>query len=144
MDQRLTFITLGVIDLAMMRDFYVEKFGWTPMQDNEGIVFFRLNGIVLALYSSSELAEDVGIAGHGSGFKRFSLSINFNSADEVDKVYDELLENGVQGIRKPEKVFWGGYRGYIADPEGNFWELAHNPFLPLDEDGNVAPPENED
>ena len=143
MDQRLNFITLGVNDLVLMRDFYVEKFGWTPMQDNDGIVFFRLNGIVLALYPWNELAEDIGIAGHGSGFKRFSMSINFNSADEVDQAFGQLVDNGVQAVRAPEKVFWGGYRGYIADPEGNYWELAHNPFLALDDEGNVAPPDNE-
>lgn len=144
MDQRLNFITLGVNDLPMMRDFYIGKFGWTPMQDDEGIVFFRLNGIVLALYSSTELAEDIGIVGSGSGFKRFSLSINFDSVEEVDEAYDALIDKGVQAILPPEKVFWGGYRGYISDPEGNFWELAYNPFLLLDEDGNVAPPETED
>lgn len=139
MDQRLTFITLGVHNLTDMRDFYVTRFGWQPMQEGEGIVFFRLNAIVLALYSADELAEDIGIGGEGVGFKRFSLSINFASIEQVDLAYAQLVEKGVQGVRPPEKVFWGGYRGYIADPEGNYWELAYNPFLPLDGDGNVAP-----
>jgi uncharacterized protein len=144
MEQRLNFITLGVKDLPSMRSFYTEKFGWSTMQDDDGIVFFRLNGIVLALYPERELAEDIGISPEGSGFKRFSISINFESVEEVDAVYRKLVSNGVRSVRPPEKVFWGGYRGYIADPENNFWELAYNPFLPLDDEGNVASPENED
>jgi uncharacterized protein len=133
-------ITLGVEDLTLMRAFYIEKFGWTPMQEQEGIVFFRLNGLVLALYPKNELADDIGIRHDGAGFKQFSLSINFNSEREVDEVYKDLVRRGVTGVRTPEKVFWGGHRGYVADPEQNYWELAYNPFLALDADGNVASP----
>lgn len=39
--------------------------------------------------------------------------------------------------KKPVKVFWGGYSGYFADPDGHLWEIAHNPFLEMDEAGNV-------
>jgi catechol 2,3-dioxygenase-like lactoylglutathione lyase family enzyme len=144
MDQRLNFITLGVTNLPLMREFYIEKFGWKPMQDDEGIVFFRLNGLVLALYPYHELAEDIGTSVLGDGFKRFSLSINFDSIQGVDRAFRQLVERGVRPVRDPEKVFWGGYRGYIADPEDNYWELAHNPYLTLDAEGNVASPEIED
>jgi uncharacterized protein len=144
MDQRLNFITLGVKNLAAMRAFYIDKFGWTPMQDEDGIVFFQLNGIVLALYPQDELAQDIGIPASGDGFKRFSISINFHSEKEVDTAYQNLVKKGVKGIQSPEKVFWGGYRGYISDPESNYWELAYNPFLTLDTFGNVAPPESAD
>jgi hypothetical protein len=30
----------------------------------------------------------------------------------------------------------GGYSSYIADPDDNLWEIAWNPFLPMDEEGN--------
>ena len=138
MDQRLNFITLGVNNLAAMKEFYTLKFGWKPMNDDPGIVFFRLNGFILALYPKGELADDIGIKGDGFGFKGLSLSINFTSEKEVETVYENLTDNGVRGIRKPEKVFWGGFRGYVADPEDNYWELAFNPYLDLDENGNVA------
>ena len=75
---------------------------------------------------------------NGQGFRQFSLSVNFGSEQEVDAVFNSLQEKGAKVIRKPEKVFWGGYRGYIADIEGNFWELAYNPFLEMDRDGNVV------
>ena len=32
-------------------------------------------------------------------------------------------------------VFWGGYIGYFADPDGHVWEIAWNPFSALGPDG---------
>jgi hypothetical protein len=39
-------------------------------------------------------------------------------------------------------VFWGGYVGYFADPDNFLWEVAYNPFWPLDEHGRpqLTPP----
>ena len=137
MNQRLTYITLGVSDLEVMTSFYKEKFGWTPLKEMEGICFFKLNGIILALFPAKELAEDAGIPFHSSKWKQISFSINFNSEEEVDENIAALKENGVSIIKTPQKVFWGGYSGYIEDPEANLWELAYNPFLEMDENWNV-------
>ncbi len=137
MKQFLTFLTIGVNDLEKMKTFYTEKFGWTPLKDSDGIVFFKLNGIILGLFPKEELAEDIGIPEDGTGFKRVAFASNYNSEDEVDRAFEELRKKEVKIIREPEKVFWGGYRGYIADIENNYWEIAYNPFLVLDETGNV-------
>ena len=51
--------------------------------------------------------------------------------------FEGFGKKGVAIIKSPEKVFWGGYSGYIADPDGNLWEIAFNPFLEMDEEGNV-------
>jgi uncharacterized protein len=40
-----------------------------------------------------------------------------------------------------DKVFWGGYSGYFADPEGHVWEVAHNPGFPRSEDGRLTLPD---
>jgi catechol 2,3-dioxygenase-like lactoylglutathione lyase family enzyme len=138
MEQRLTFITLGVDDFDKMKLFYQNIFGWTPMLDRDGIVFFKLNGIVLSLFSNHELAEDAKVKNDGSGFKRFTLAICMKSEAEVDTIFKDLSQKGVRVTKAPEKVFWGGYSGYIADPENNLWEIAYNPFLGMDENGNVT------
>jgi uncharacterized protein len=49
---------------------------------------------------------------------------------DVDELIQELKNKGVKIIKKPQKVFWGGYSSYIADPDDNLWEIAYNPFLP--------------
>jgi uncharacterized glyoxalase superfamily protein PhnB len=134
MKQRLTLVTLGVQDFAAMKAWYKEVFGWMPLQENEGVVFFKVStGTTLALFSADALAEDIGIPQHGHGFNRITLAINFHSEREVDEAADEMRKKGVRIVREPEKVFWGGYRGYIADPENNYWELAYNPHLLPDE-----------
>ena len=137
MDQRLNFLTLGADNLDELKRFYIEKFGWTALKDEEGIVFFKLNGFILSLYSANDLAADAGIEQDGKGFKRITISINYRSEKEVDQVFDGLKEKGVTILKSPEKVFWGGYSGYIMDIEKNLWEIAYNPFLELDANGNI-------
>lgn len=137
MQQRLTFVTIGTQNLDAMKSWYNKIFGWKPMKDSDGIVFYKLNGFIFGLYPANELAEDINIKNDGKGFKRMSFAINLNSEEEVNKTFVDFKKKGVTIIREPEKVFWGGYRGYIADPENNYWEFAYNPFLELDKDGNV-------
>lgn len=138
MDQRLSLITLGVTNLKKMRDFYTNQFGWQPMQETGDIVFFKLNGILLALFPTDELAADAGVPSDGSGFRGITLAHNLNSEEAVDQLFEKLSARGVKVVKRPEKVFWGGYSGYVADPENNLWEIAYNPFLELDTNGNIV------
>ena len=49
----------------------------------------------------------------------------------------QAVRAGATLVKKPQKVFWGGYSGYFADPDGHLWEVAHNPFTwigPVDEE----------
>jgi len=138
MQQRATIIGLGVTDLKISTAFYVEKFGWKKMKSsNENISFFQLNGLLLSLYPKDKLAEDATVDPTGSGFKAFTLAYNTRTKEEVDEIITNLATKGVKIIKQPEHVFWGGYSGYIADPDENLWEIAFNPFLELDADGNT-------
>ncbi|MGP8214897.1 MAG: VOC family protein [Bacteroidia bacterium] len=138
MEQRLTIITLGVSDIAAASDFYENKLGWkrhgSSMCD---IVFFQLNNIQLALFPRNELAKDATVNAKGSGFKGFTLSHNLHSEKEVDELIAELKKKGVKIVKEPQKVHWGGYSSYIEDPDGNLWEIAFNPYMKLDNKGNV-------
>ena len=49
---------------------------------------------------------------------------------------------GASALKAPQKVFWGGYSGYYADPDGHVWEVAMNPFWPLSPDGSLTLPED--
>ena len=137
MEQRLTFFTIGVNDMKLMTDFYKEKFGWMPMKELDDVVFFLLNGIVFALYRSLDLAADAKIPYNGDGWKRFAFAINFRSEEEVNGQIEKLKINGVNIVKAPVKTSWGGYHAYVEDAEFNLWELAYNPFLEMDADGNV-------
>jgi hypothetical protein len=50
------------------------------------------------------------------------------------------LACGAKPLKTPQRVFWGGYSGYFADPDGHLWEVAHNPCFPLDRNGRIRLP----
>ncbi|MDP1631885.1 MAG: VOC family protein [Caulobacter sp.] len=126
MDQRLSLITLGVADLARARTFYEQGLGWTPRQALPEVVFYQLPGLGLALFPAEELARDVGepLAAPGGAI---TLALNGRSRDEVDAVFAQAVAAGARPVKAPGAVFWGGYSGYFADPDGHLWEVAHNP-----------------
>lgn len=142
MDQRVSFITLGVVDLARAKDFY-ERLGWkVSPASQESIVFFDLNGVVLGLFGRAGLAEDAGVEDAAPKlseitFSGITLACNQRSEADVDAVMQEAAAAGAKILIPAEKVFWGGYRGYFADPDGHIWEVAHNPFAPIDAEGRV-------
>ena len=138
MQQRLTIVGLGVSDLTASNEFYEKQFGWTKLpSSNENITFMQLNGILLSLYPKDKLAEDAGVLPEGTGFNSFSLAYNTHTKEEVDEIFADLKQKGVTIVKPAQEAFWGGYSGYIADPDGHLWEIAYNPYLPLDEAGNV-------
>lgn len=138
--QRVTLITLGVADLAASRAFYA-RLGWVEHGDSqEGVAFFQLNGAALALFGAVDLAADQGRPGAALGTGAITLAQNFASETEVDAAYQAALAAGGKPLKAPEKVFWGGYSGYWADPDGHVWEVAMNPFWPLSADGGLSLP----
>ncbi len=138
MNQYLHLVTLGVRDLAASRQFYAETLGWSPSPaSNEGITFFQAGGIVLALFPREALAEDALTSPEGSGFAGFTLAHNARSEAEVDAIIADLKAKGVTILKEPQKVFWGGYSSYFADPDGYVWEVAYNPFFAFNEQGNL-------
>lgn len=130
MEQRITFLTLGVNDLDTSIDFYENKFGWTRSDlSTDNLILFQLNGLHLGLFEREELAKDATIDAKGSGFRGFTLAHNVWSEQEVDDLIQVLEDKGVRIVKAPQKVFWGGYSSYVSDPDGNLWEIAYNPFL---------------
>jgi uncharacterized protein len=138
--QRVTLITLGVADLAAARAFYA-RLGWQEHGAQEGVAFYQMAGAVLGLFGLADLAKDQGRAGATLGTGAVTLAQNFASEAEVDEAFAAALAAGGTALKSPEKVFWGGYSGYWADPDGHVWELAMNPFWPLAADGTLTLPE---
>ena len=136
MEQRLSLVTLGVDDLGRARRFY-EALGWERGNENPEVVFFQLNGLVLALWSRRSLAEDAKVSADGGGFRGVALAYNARSKADVDAVMAEAETAGARILKLAEDVFWGGYSGYFADPDGHLWEVAWNPQWEVTPEGNV-------
>src|SRR3954451_11878915 len=76
MEQRISLITLGVADLARSRAFY-EALGWTrSVKAAEGVAFFQIGGLALALWPLTELAADARLSPARSGFAGMALAYN--------------------------------------------------------------------
>jgi uncharacterized glyoxalase superfamily protein PhnB len=132
-------ITLGVADLERSRAFYA-ALGWEAAQAAEGVVFIQLAGQVLALFGIDDLADDMHAPRGSLGKGGVKLARNLATEAEVDAAFEQALAAGARVLKRPEKVFWGGYSGYFADPDGHVWELALNPFWPLSPDGTLTLP----
>ena len=138
MEQRVSVVTLGVADLDRSLSFY-EALGWRRGNTDAGVVFFQLPGAVLALYSRTALAEEAGVLpATGTGFGGITLACNVRSKAEVDAVMAEAETAGATILKPAGDMFWGGYSGYFADPDGHPWEVAWNPGWSLDEKGRVS------
>lgn len=138
MEQRLSLVTLGVADLARARHFYEEGLGWSRGNTEEEVAFYQLNGLILALWTRPDLAGDANITDTGATFSGMALAFNTRSHDEVDEVLAEAAAAGGSIVKPAEEVFWGGYSGYFADPDGHTWEVAWNPGWAIDEAGHIS------
>jgi hypothetical protein len=135
-EQRLSLVTLGVADLDVACAFY-EALGWKDTPRAEGVVFFQAGCMVVALWGRGELAVDSGVA-EGSGWGGVTLAHNVRSPAEVEAVIEEARAAGARIAREPGETFWGGYSGVFVDPDGHPWEVAHNPYWTLTDDGSVV------
>lgn len=141
MKQAISFITLGVADLARSRAFYA-ALGWRESSaSQDAIAFYAAGSVAFALFQREALAEDAGVPAAGTGFPGFTLAHNVASTDAVAATIDAAVAAGGTLARAPETAPWGGFRGYFADPDGFLWEVCWNPFFPLDEKGFVQLPE---
>jgi catechol 2,3-dioxygenase-like lactoylglutathione lyase family enzyme len=132
MKQKISIVTLGVESIVRSKDFYEGILGFVPTKDSNGsVVFYDMGCMQLGLFQWEELAKDAKVDKEGEGFRRFSIAHNEPSEEAVDTLFAELREKGVKVVKEPEKVFWGGYSGYFADPDGHLWEVAYNPFTDL-------------
>ena len=139
MQPRISMITLGVRDLARAIDFYEQGLGFPRMDSPPEVAFFTLNGTWLGLYGRDALATDATVPATGSGFAGFALAHNVTSEEEVRAVLRQAVDAGATLVKPAQQVFWGGYSGYFADPDGHLWEVAHNPFSWIGPPGTDEP-----
>ena len=137
MQQQISVITLGVVDLARSRRFYADGFGWKPVFENAEIVFYQMNGLMLGTWLLSALEADMqrpGLARPGA----FALAHNVPTQGDVQSLIERLAKAGGKVLRDADAPPHGGFRGYIADPDDHAWEIAWNPAWAIDDRGLVT------
>lgn len=136
-------ITLGVDDVAASARFY-EALGWRRSSASvDGVVaFLRGGAVVLGLYGRDDLAADAGVTPRPAGGPQVALATNVASPQAVDELIAAAISAGGRATRPAQPTDWGGYAGYVADPDGHLWEVAHNPGFELLADGRVRLPDD--
>lgn len=137
MEQRLSVITLGVKDLAVSRRFYVDGLGWKPVCEDNEILFFQTGGIVFALFLRDKLAADFRGDPASLGRAPMSLGYNVRAKPEVDELIERAAAAGAKILKTAQETSWGGYSGYLADPDDFAWEIAWNPAWQISPDGSI-------
>ena len=121
--------------MARSYDFYCKLFdkglnggqicGDPHSGEPQAAVFFEMdNGCTLGLYPLELLAKDAEVPCETSSFSGITIAHNLPTNDEVDATFRHAVSIGAKSVKKPQNVFWGGYSGYIADPDGYLWEIA--------------------
>ncbi len=98
-------------------------------------------GVVFSLCPHNDLAEDMNAAGDNNGaflYRGFALAHNVRSKEEVDLIFSQLKNDGATIMKEPQELFWCGYSGYVADPDGHSWEVVYNPHWTIQKDGRIS------
>ena len=132
--QRVTALTLGARSVPALRAFY-RGLGWV---ENEGssdtFSSFTVGSMRLALYPI-ELLRREAAAGERTvdpgAWNGVTLTVNVATRDVVDDAFKAAVAAGAAAVASPIEREWGGYSGYITDPEGHRWEIAWAPGFPI-------------
>ena len=121
-------ITLGALDVPALRDFY-RRLGWPQVVDEDDFAAFELRGAVLALFPVDKLAEDGRAEPEAArGGIRFTVGVIVDEPDDVDRLAQLFRDAGGTITKEPRDAeFFEGRSAYVADPEGNYWEIAWAP-----------------
>jgi uncharacterized protein len=158
MEARISIVTLGVDDLDRATAFYEAMGLERHKRFTDGVAFFQMGGMILALWPREEIARDAGIRrqrreGHevievpqavaeaARVTPGVALAYNTRTEDEVAQVLAMAEKAGGRVLKPAARAFWGGVQGYFYDTEGNLWEVAHNPDFPIDAEGSISLPE---
>ncbi len=76
------------------------------------------------MFSKVVLAEDAGVSPEGYGFSGIILAQNVGSSAAVTELLQRAVKYGGTLVKPGQLVFWGGFSGYFADPDGHLWEIA--------------------
>lgn len=134
MEPRISLLTVAVDDLAAERRFY-EQLGWEVADAIDELVVFDLLGQSLALYARGAMARDIGLDPGQLAPGGTACAYNVRAVEEVQPLLDSVRAAGGTVLKDAHETAWGGTVGYFRSPEGQLWEVAHNPHAPLADDG---------
>jgi len=129
MKPRLDGIGLIVSNLGASIAFYRRLGLDLPDQAEDGHVEATLPGGMRFMIDTIEVIRSFDADWtQPSGGHSIGLAFLCGSPAEVNTVYKTLVDEGVQGHKKPWDAFWGQRYAQVKDPDGNVVDL----FAPLE------------
>lgn len=124
---RLNHLDLHVLDVAVTRDFFCDYLGFTLMETRGA------NGLsILQDAAGLELVISKPVEKFGAGdpitsdIKTYHIGFIQSSREEVDELYERLLESNAELWGKPQ-VIRGGWLFYFVAPGGILVEVGWRP-----------------
>jgi catechol 2,3-dioxygenase-like lactoylglutathione lyase family enzyme len=132
-------LTLAVSDLERALDFYRAlglqssgvigtQFTGDDTNPSGAAAMFELEGgLMLSLYSRTDLAKDANVPFGPPKTGEFSIGQLVASKSDVDAVLAKAEAAGATLTDEPHDRPWGIYSGYFRDLDGHLWEIIWNP-----------------
>ena len=130
---RLSIVTLGARNMGALRSFY-RALGWPELSNGDDTwTGFLLGGVLLALFPMRDLtAEAAPGSADPTGWSGVTLACTVDTRDEVDRALAAAVAAGATPVAEATDRSWGGRSAFIADPEGNRWEITWGPRATFD------------
>ncbi len=117
--QDLTYVIVLCDDLDRMQAFYRKLFPFSVESESATGVTFRAGSVLLGLRKRTREYD-----GHSAGIESPGVQLAFLvSPVEVDRCYDQLVEQDVKILDPPNDQPRGHRTVYFSDPEGNVLEI---------------------
>lgn len=117
--EHLTYVIILCEDLARMKAFYQDLFGFPIETQTAESMSFRAGSVLLGLRKRTRAYDGRSIDAASPG-----LQLAFRvSPTDVDQCYDQLLAKGVPILDPPTDQPRGHRTVYFSDPEGNLLEV---------------------
>lgn len=133
---RLSIVTLGARNMGVLRSFY-RALGWPELASgDDSWTGFLVGGVLLALTPMNDLtAEAAPESGEPTGWAGVTLACSVRTREEVHTAFTAAVAAGATPVADANDRPWGGRSAFMADPEGNRWEITWSPVATFDERG---------
>lgn len=132
MNIRTTIVCFPVQNSDKTLAFYKNVFGFSDIQVEEGIITLELPNLSLFLMEKDAFEAYSKRAGRGVQLPNDNIgtiiSCALVSKEDVDTALEKAASYGGTVTNKAAiDETYGGYIGYVSDPDGHLWELVYPP-----------------
>jgi len=122
---RIGLITIVTSKLSEMKNFYREVLGFECIEELEGYVEFRNEGVRFAITTDDVMFDSTQHQSYRTEKKgqRLELAFPLSDPEAVGVAYDDIIGKGATPVTPPVMMPWGRMTAFFSDPDGNIHEL---------------------